>query len=147
MDLNLLLSSLQLALAAFQLKLDHFTHRNRVSETDLDAFYDLGEAIRSLESALAETVAYIGQTNEREPNPRLASLWDNASQSIRRVQGTSELADIAFEKNLYWRNPDFYNARNANVLYRISLGNVLVHLRQLRTLHDRLQAKIIRQRE
>jgi len=67
MDFNLLIGSLQLALAAFQLKLDHFTRpSNRQEENELNSFYDLGEAIRTLEFALAETVSFVGQTNNRE---------------------------------------------------------------------------------
>lgn len=144
MDFNLLVGSLQLALAAFQLKLDHFKNPNRNEENQLNEFYSLGEAIRALEYALAETVSFIGQTNDREPNPRLAGLWEEASRSIRRIRDGADLADLTFEKNLYWRNPEFYRGQGQNKLYRISLDNVLVQLRQLRSNYDRLQTKIER---
>ena len=143
MDFNLLIGSLQLAIAAFQLNLDHFTKpANRRNENELNSFYDLGEAIRTLEFALAETVSFVGQTNNREPNPRLASLWADASSSIRKISGGADLADLTFEKNLYWRNPEFYREQSENKLHRISLDNVLVQLRQLRTAYDKLQKKI-----
>jgi len=143
MDFNLLIGSLQLALAAFQLKLDHFTRpSNRQEENELNSFYDLGEAIRTLEYALAETVSFVGQTNNREPNPRLASLWADASSSIRNIGDGADLADLTFEKNLYWRNPEFYRGQGDNKLHRISLDNVLVQLRHLRTTYDKLQKKV-----
>lgn len=143
MDFNILIGSIQLALAAFQLKLDHFKKPPRQEENnEVDNFYDLGEAIRILEYALAETVSFVGQTNERRPNPRLASLWEDASRSVRRINDSAELADLMFEKNLYWRNPDFYRGQDANRLYRISLENVLTQLRKLRTEYDKVQRKI-----
>ena len=144
MDFNLLIGSLQLVLAAFQLKLDHFKKPNRNEENQLNEFYDLGEAIRALEYALAETVSFIGQTNDREPNPRLAALWEEASRSIRKIRDGADLADLTFEKNLYWRNPEFYRGQGQNKLYRISLDNVLVQLRQSRSNYDKLQTKIER---
>jgi len=143
MDVNLLVSSLQLTLAAIQLKLDHFTRpSNRQNEEELDRFNELGEAIRMLEYALAETVSFVGQMNNRSPNPRLASLWADASISLRRIQDGADLADLTFEKNLYWRNPDFFRGQDENKLYRISLGNVLEQLRKLRGTYDKLQRKI-----
>lgn len=145
MDFNILIGSLQLAIAAFQLKLDHFTGpSNRPDENELNSFYDLGEAIRTLEFALAETVSFVGQTNDRAPNPRLASLWEDASRSIRNIRDGADLADLTFEKNLYWRNPEFYRGQSENKLYKISLDNVLVQLRQLRIAYDKLQKKINR---
>lgn len=143
MDLNLLIGSLQLVLAAFQLKLDHFKRpANRQEEKELTSFNDLGEAIRTLEFALAETVSFVGQTNNRGPNPRLASLWSDASSSIRKIDASSDLVDLTFEKNLYWRNPEFFRGQSENSLHRISLENVLVQLRQLRTTYDQLQKKV-----
>ncbi|MCG2462457.1 hypothetical protein K8352_16975 [Flavobacteriaceae bacterium F89] len=143
MDFNLLISSIQLAIAAFQLKLDHFRKpSNRSDASELNRFYDLGEAIRILEYALAETVSFIGQNNNREPNPRLASLWTKASNSIRKIRDEADLVDLTFEKNPYWRNPEFYQGQNGSILQRISLENVLVQLRQLRTSYDKLQKKI-----
>lgn len=143
MDFNLLIGSLQLALAAFQLKLDHFRRpANRQQGNELNSFYDLGEAIRTLEYALTETVSFIGQTNNREPNPRLASLWADASNSIRKIGNEADLTDLTFEKNLYWRNPEFYRGQDDNRLHRISLDNVLLQLRKLRTTYDKLQKKI-----
>lgn len=143
MDFNLIIGSLQLALASFQLKLDHFTRpANRRESEDLDQFYELGEGIRVLESALAETVSFVGQTSNREPNPRLASLWEDASRAIRRINNGAELADLTFEKNLYWRNPQFYKEKSESRLYRISLDNVLTQLRHLRADYDRLQKKV-----
>lgn len=143
MDFNLLIGSLQLAIAAFQLKLDHFTQsRNRQEQDELNNFYDLGEAIRTLEYALAETVSFVGQTNDREPNPRLASLWQDASQSIRQLRDNADLADLTFEKNLYWRNPQFYRGQGGNKLHRISLENVLIQLRRLRAVYEKAQRKI-----
>ena len=144
MDFNLLVGSLQLALAAFQLKLDHFKKPRRNEGNQVNDFYDLGEAIRALEYALAETVSFIGQTNNRQPNPRLATLWEEASRAIRKIRESANLADITFEKNLYWRNPEFYRGQGQTKLYRISLDNVLVQLRQLRSNYDKLQAKIDR---
>lgn len=143
MDFNFLIGSIQLALAAFQLKLDHFKKPPRQEENnEVGNFYDLGEAIRTLEYALAETVSFVGQTNERRPNPRLASLWEDASRCVRRIHDSAELTDLMFEKNLYWRNPDFYRRQYANRLYRISLENVLIQLRKLRTEYDKVQRKI-----
>jgi hypothetical protein len=92
---------------------------------------------------LAETISFIGQTNNREANPRLASLWADASNSIRKIKDGADLADLTFEKNLYWRNPEFYRGSSENKLHRISLDNVLVQLRQLRSNYDRHQKKII----
>ena len=143
MDYNLLIGSLQLAIAAFQLKLDHFTKpANRQEENELNSFYDLGEAVRTFEFALGETVSFVGQTNNREPNPRLASLWEDASNCIRKIDNGADLAHLSFEKNLYWRNPEFYRGQGVNKLYRISLENVLVQLGHLRTTYDKLQKKV-----
>ena len=145
MDLNLAIGMLQLALSAFQIKLDHFTRPlNRQEEIELNSFYDLGEAIRTLEYALAETVSFVGQRNNREPNPRLASLWEDASICIRKIDDGAELADLTFEKNLYWKNADFYLEQGENKLHSISLENVLVKLRHLRTTYDKLQKKVNR---
>lgn len=143
MDFNLLIGSLQLAIAAFQLKLNHFVKpANRQEENDLNKFRDLGEAILTLEFALAETVLFVGQTNNREPNPRLASLWEDASSRIRKIGEVADLVDLTFEKNLYWRNPEFYRGQGENKLHRISLDNVLVQLRHLRATYDKLQKKV-----
>lgn len=143
MDPNILIGSIQVALAAFQLKLDHFKKPARQEQNnDLNNFYDLGEAIRILEYALSETVSFVGQSNDRRPNPRLASLWEDASRSVRRVNDSADLADLMFEKNLYWRNPEFYHGRDANRLYHISLDNVLTQLRKLRTEYDKVQRKL-----
>lgn len=143
MDFNILLGSIQLALSAFQLKLDHFKKPAPPEQNnELNKFYDLGEAIRILEYALAETVSFVGQTNERQPNPKLASLWEDASRSVRKINDSADLADLMFEKNLYWRNPDFYRNQDSNKLYRISLENVLLQLRRLRTEYDKHQKKI-----
>lgn len=143
LDANVLIGSIQLAIAAFQLKLDHFRKAtNRQDPRELRNFYDLGEAIRTLEYALSETVAFVGQTNNPEANPRLASLWEESSRRIRNIQDGGDLADLTFEKHLYWRNPDFYLGQGENKLRRISLTNVLVQLRHLRTNYDRLQKKI-----
>lgn len=91
---------------------------------------------------MAETVSFVGQTSNRDPNPRLASLWSDASSSIRKIGDSADLADLTFEKNLYWRNPEFYRGQSENKLHRISLDNVLVQLRQLSTTYDKLQKKI-----
>jgi hypothetical protein len=143
MDFTSIIGSLQLALAAFQLKLDHFKKpANRQEENDLNSFYDLGKAIRTLEFALAETVSFVGQTNNREPNQELASLWADASSRIRKIGGGADLAGLTFEKSLYWRNPEFYRGQGEKILHRISLDNVLVQLRHLRTTYDKLQKKV-----
>ena len=143
MDFNLLIGSIQLAIAAFQLKLDHFQiPTNTVENNDLNSFYELGEAIRILEFALAETVSFVGQTNNREANPRLAALWEDASRNIRKISDGADLADLTFQKNLYWRNPEFYRGQGSSKLYRISLDNVLMQLRHLRTIYDKVQKKV-----
>jgi len=143
MDFNILIGSIQLAIAAFQLKLDHFTKSaNRQEQNELNSFYALGEAIRTLEYALAETVSFVGQTNQRAPNPRLALLWEEASGTIRNIRDGADLADLTFEKNLYWRNPEFYQGQSENKLHRISLDNVLVQLRRLRSKYEKVQNKI-----
>ncbi|WP_185217998.1 hypothetical protein [Sphingobacterium mizutaii] len=143
MDYNLLVGSLQIFIAAVQLNLDHFTKpKNRQNDNDLTRFYDLGHAIRTLEFALAETVSFVGQTKIRKPIPRLASLWADASNCIREIEDFADLANLTFEKNLYWRNPEFYRGLNQNSLHRISLDNVLVQLRYLRVRYDKLQKKI-----
>jgi hypothetical protein len=143
MDFSILIGSIQLAVAAFQLKLDHYSKSaNRQEPDDREQFYKLGEAIRLLEYALSETVAFVGQTDNREPNPRLASLWEDTSIVIRQIRDGADLADLTFEKHLYWRNPDFYHGQDASKLHRISLDNVLVQLRNLRRKYDRLQKKI-----
>ena len=50
MDFNLLIGSIQLALAAFQFKLDNFKKSETKKEPrEQDDFFDLGEAIRTLE--------------------------------------------------------------------------------------------------
>lgn len=143
MDFSILIGSIQLAVAAFQLKLDHYSKSaNRQEPDDKEHFYKLGEAIRLLEYALSETVAFVGQSDNREPNPRLASLWEDTSRAIRQIRNGADLADLTFEKHLYWRNPDFYHGQNSTKLHRISLDNVLVQLRTLRSKYDRLQNKI-----
>jgi len=143
MDFSILISSIQLAVAAMQLRFDHFKKpTNQGTDLDRDNFNNLGESIRVLEFALAETVAFLGQGNATEPNPRLAQLWQDASNSIRNIPGTAELADIAFEKNLYWRNPERYQDQDSVRIYRISLDNVLIQLRQLRSKYDNLHLKI-----
>lgn len=143
MDFNILIGSIQLAIAAFQLKLDHFSKSsNRQELDDMEQFYRLGEAIRLLEYALSETVAFVGETSNREPNQRLASLWENVSRTIRTIRDGADLADLTFEKHLYWRNPGFYRGQDVSKLLRISLNNVLIQLRQLRSKYDKLQNKI-----
>lgn len=143
MDFNILIGSLQLAIAAFQLKLDHFLKpATRQDHNELNRFYDLGEAIRTLEFALSETVDFVGQTNDRAPNPKLAALWENASLSIRKIQNGADLADLTFEKHLYWRNPEFYKGQGANKLFQISLENVLIQLRQLRSKYEKTHRKL-----
>lgn len=143
MDFSILIGSIQLAVAAFQLKLDHYSKSsNRQEPDDKEQFYQLGEAIRLLEYALSETVAFVGQTNNREPNPRLATLWEDTSRAIRKIRDGADLADLTFEKHLYWQNPDFYNGQTSSKLHRISLDNVLVQLRTLRSKYNKLQNKI-----
>ena len=143
MDLNVILGSLQIALSVFQLKLDHFSRStNRLEENEMNSFYDLGEAIRKLEFALAETVSFIEPTDDRNPNARLASLWEDASSSIRKIKNGADLADLTFEKHLYWRNPGFYKGQDEYRLYRISLNNVIAQLSRLRTTYDRLQQRV-----
>jgi hypothetical protein len=143
MDFSILIGSIQLAVAAFQIKLDHYSKSsNRQKPDDKEQFYQLGEAIRLLEYALSETVAFVGQTNNREPNPRLANLWEDTSRAIRNIRDGADLADLTFEKHLYWRNPDFYNGQGSSKLHRISLDNVLVQLRTLRNKYEKLQNKI-----
>lgn len=143
MDFSILIGSIQLAVAAFQLRLDHYSKSsNRQEPEDKEQFYKLGEAIRLLEYSLSETVAFVGQTEIREPNPRLANLWEESSRAIRQIREGADLADLTFEKHLYWRNPDFYHGQNASKLHRISLENVLLQLRNLRSRYDRLQNRI-----
>lgn len=143
MDFSILIGSIQLAVAAFQLKLDHYSKSsNRQKTNDKEQFYQLGEAIRLLEYALSETVAFVGQTNNREPNPRLATLWEDTSRSIRKIRDGADLADMTFEKHLFWRNPDFYNGQRSSKLHKISFENVLVQLRTLRSKFEKLQNKI-----
>jgi hypothetical protein len=143
MDFNILIGSIQLAIAAFQLKLDHFSRpSNRQEPEEKEQFYLLGEAIRILEYSLSETIAFVGQTNTREPNPRLASLWEDTSRAIRNIRNGADLADLTFEKHLYWRNPGFYRDLGDNRLHRISLENVLIQLRLLRTKFEKLQNRI-----
>ena len=143
MDFNTLIGWLQIALASFQLKLDHFSSSgpNRDNQVEED-FYNLGEAVRIIEYALSETVAFVGRTDTREANPRLSRLWEDASRSLNKIADSAELADITFEKHLYWRNPQFYQNRDNYKLYRISLENVLDQLRTLRGKYDKILKKI-----
>src|SRR5690606_20985978 len=100
MDFSILIGSIQIAMAAFQIKLDHYSKPvNRQEPDDIEQFYHLGEAIRLLEYALSETVAFVGQTRNGEPNPRLASLWQDTSTAIRNVRNGADLADLTFEKH------------------------------------------------
>lgn len=148
MDFNLFIGSLQLALSAFQLKLENFKRPlNRQEENELDSFYQLGVAIRSLESALAETVSFAGQGINRGPNPRLAALWEDASMKIREIDDGAELANLTFEKFLYWLNPEFYQGQGENRLHRISLENVLDQLRPLRKRYEKLQSRVNEQNQ
>jgi len=142
MSLDTLISAVTLGIAALQLKLDHFSKVPYNNQTQ--DFYALGEGIRTMEFALAETVAFVGETDGRQPNPRLANLWLDASQSLRNIEDGAEFAHVAFEKNLYWSNPNFYDNRNARVLYHISFDNVLNQLRILRVKYDKMQKKMNR---
>lgn len=145
MDFNLLIGSLQLAIAAFQLKLNHFPKPSTNDEPvadDLESFYALGEAIRRLEFALSETIDFVGRTNERRANPELAEYWRTASESIKNVKNNADLADLTFEKHLYWRNPEFFQRQGEYKLYRISLDNVLTQLRKLRSEYEKLHRKL-----
>jgi hypothetical protein len=142
MDFNIIIGSIQIALATLQLKYDYFRKHSNIQEKELRDFYILGEAIRAFEYALSETVAYVGHANDMEPNERLASLWEQASLSIRNIQDGAILADLTFEKRMYWSNPEYYETRIDNNLQRISLDNMLVQLRQLRIKYDNLQRKI-----
>lgn len=150
MDFTLLIGSVQMVLAAIQLKLDHFSKPVKISNSTnnqdryaMDEFYDTGEAIRTLEHALAETVAFIGQSGHRDPNPRLAHLWDDASRSIRQLRDGAELSDLAFQKGLYWRDPSFFLDRNTSRLHFISIENVLIQLRRLGSKYEKLQQKLL----
>jgi hypothetical protein len=143
MDFNIIIGSIQIALAIIQLKYDHFKKDpNRQTKKERTNFNNLGEAIRAFEYALSETVAYVGQQEVIGPNTRLASLWEQASESFRNIQEGAILADLTFEKRMYWSNPQYYETRFDNNLQRISLENMLVQLRQLRIKYDKLQRKI-----
>jgi len=146
MDFNLLVGCALLAMNAIQLKLDHFNGTaGRQGENDsdnLNTLRKLGEAIEALEDALTETVSFIGQTNERNPNTKLAELWNEASQKVRRIKEGADLAHLTFEKGLYWANPDRYRNNEEKKLHRISIENVLNQLKQLRATYDDLQKRI-----
>lgn len=142
MDINSIIGSIQLVLSFFQLKLDHYTKQTNVNdESNEDNFYNLGEAIRLLEYALSETAAVVGSRVDKGANPRLSSLWGVASEKLKSIQDNAEFTDIAFEKHLYWRNPDSYSKRSDFQLYRISLENVLDQLRDLRQAYDKQNKK------
>lgn len=144
MDFNNLMGLLQLALAAIQLKLDHFSKSKHEGNEDFQKeFNKLGDAIITLEYALAKTVSFVGRTDERVPNPNIARLWKEASHQIREIPGNAELADIFFDKYLFWENPNFFNGRNNFRLQRISLDNVLDQLRILRVKHDTMSRAIL----
>lgn len=143
MDFNILIGSIQILLTAYDIKLDHFAKLKKKQNPEaIDELYSLGESIRTLEYALSETINYIGQTNEREPNPRLSELWKEASNNVRKIHDSADLADITFEKHLYWRNPDFYGTQTNNELRRISLRNVLNQLKILREKYDNFQKNL-----
>jgi hypothetical protein len=140
MDFNILIGSIQILLSAFEIKLEHFAMlKKKQTPEGLNELYLLDESIRSLEYALSETIKYIGQTSEREPNERISELWKVASNSVRKIQGSADLADITFEKHLYWRNPEFYGTQSNNEIRRISLRNVLNQLQKLRENYESLQ--------
>jgi hypothetical protein len=76
MDLNLVIGALQLVLSGFQIKLDHFSKKSsEFPQEEKEKIFKLGEAIRSVEFALSETVDYIGRRTENIPNPKLSKLW------------------------------------------------------------------------
>lgn len=142
MDINTLLGLLQVVIGGMQLKLDHFNNKNNQRENQLSEFDALGEAIRTLEYALSETISYIGQNRRNLNNPHLSQLWDYASLATRSIPNGAELADIAFEKSLYWRNPNYLANPTSSQIYRISLTNVLEQLRKIRVKYDKIQNQI-----
>ena len=144
MEYNTFMATIQIVLAAIQLRLNyHKKNLKRTQQDGLVSLENLGEAIRTLEYALSETIAFIGKRKSNtESNPRLAFLWAEASKSISKIQDGADLADLTFEKHLYWTNPEFYNTQSENKLNRISLENVLVQLRTLRSGYDKIQGRI-----
>jgi hypothetical protein len=145
MDLGSFFGMLQVFIATAQLKLDHFnkaTKANNQEERDFVEFDSLGEAIRFTEYAIGETISYLNQNRRDINSQRLANLWEEASLNVRRIPNGNILADIAFEKSLFWRNPDYFNNQDESQIYRISLTNVLEQLRKIRVRYDNLQKKI-----
>ena len=143
MDLNLVIGALQLVLSGFQIKLDHFSKKSsEFPQEEKEKIFKLGEAIRSVEFALSETVDYIGRRTENIPNPKLSKLWREASESLRNVDNSLNLTDIAFEKHHFWTNPKFYENSDERKLYTISVENILIQLRKLRLQYEKLRKKI-----
>ena len=135
-----LLSAIQIIIASFQLKLDHFSKSNINSNFDIENFYKLWNWIRSLEFAISETMAYIGlNPRNRDWNGRLSSLWQSVSQDLREIQWLSDLSQISYEKSLYWRNPRFYE-ENKRTDY-IALNNILDSLKKTRKKYDLMLSK------
>jgi hypothetical protein len=132
--MELLVSAIALGVALLQFKFDHF-RRSAANDAELDReLQSLGAAIRLLEYALSETVAVL-RTRNQGPNAHLADLWQRVSQKFEEFGGNTEVVDITFRKNLYWRDPDsFENAE----LYEISIENLLAQLRHLREKYDSL---------
>ena len=143
MDINLVVGALQVIIAGFQMKLDHFSKKKIViPEESKEKIFELGDAIRSVEFAMSETVDYIARNVENTPNPKLAQLWRDASECLRKVDNTLDLNNIAYEKHLFWTNPKFYENSDEKKMYTISLDNVLVQLRKLREGYEKLRNKI-----
>lgn len=136
MDFNNLIGMLQIALAGLQIKLDHFSKSKKENKILQNDFNYLEDAIKSLELALAETISFVGKTEEREPNPTLANLWKDASHKIRRIPGNAELTNIFFDKYLFWENPSYFRNKSKMQLQRISLENIREQLQILRRTYD-----------
>lgn len=140
MDFNELIGALSLTVSTLQLKLDHFrkgSSGERVSHRDMML---LGEAIRSLEYALRETIAASSEQNLRA-NRRLSKSWEDATDSLRRVPGCEEIASIAFDKSVFWRNPKFADRLLNDRRSQISLDNVLKISRKLSTDYQKAMSR------
>lgn len=138
MDINSTIGTLQLAVALLQLHLDHFKRSRSLLADEKHAFSRLGDAIRTLEYALTETVFHVENTGSNRSNERISRLWRDASESLREIEGSDELVDITYQKGLFWRNPNFFKRLEKNEMQRISLENVLRQITPLRKKYENL---------
>ncbi len=89
-------------------------------------------AILSLEKAIDETHAFISNCKDQSSNRHLEEIWKETAQKLKGIKNLEDITNIAFEKQLYWKNPQYYSKNNSVEADKIKLIEVRKQLQKLR---------------